>query len=298
MLPLFSRLLVLFALLSPGLFTWLPAAAAPAAPTAHLLYLPLVYGPEPAVSTASAALKKGVSLTYGLCQDAAQLGVVWDYAYWGTPYTCPGVDNVPMAYNTDQTSWPANQNYPSPWLLGFNEPDMQHIDVNTAAVAWHQLELKFPNKRLVAPAPSHLDYDWVRRMHDAYVSLYGRQPRFDALAAHCYMISAADVANCQTLVRWFEARATEWGVPGGVWLTEFAVTTGSTLSVAQQLPVAQQFLSWLDAEPGVTRYAWWTTRAAGNEKWLPPSGLYSLLVDYYTNQLTTWGRMYAADPGM
>ena len=76
----------------------------------------------------------------------------------------------------------------SPYILGFNEPDLSsqaNLTPQRAAVLWRRIEQAYPHRLLVSPAVSCGDLYWLVRFRSAYRELYGTWPRFDVLAACC-----------------------------------------------------------------------------------------------------------------
>jgi hypothetical protein len=245
-----------------------------AGPLRFHVYLPNAAPPAPHVT------KKGLSLAYAFCQDMKSTKSSWTYNWGGTPPNCPGVDNVPMAYGSTTAWWPPNEQYGSPWLLGFNEPDLAgqaSLTPDAAAQLWRQIETRYRHKLLVSPAPAQTHPEWLTQFREAYKARYGSPPRLDALGAHCY----GSIATCEEYIRKVEATATAWGVKGGVWVTEVAT---SPLSDAAAL------VAWLEAEPGIARYAWFTNRETSRDSWA--SGI-ETLVDSNTGAINAYGHMYA-----
>jgi len=256
----------------------------------HGVYLPLI-AKFYTVPSAKRAAKGGVGLTYRHCEDAEALQVAWEYDWSMQPPDCYGIENVPMVWGLWAIQGEVGGN--SPWLMGFNEPDLSGqsaIEPATAAVAWREIERLYPDKKLVAPAPSHIHREWLTEFRDAYITAYGVPPRLDALAAHAYFGGVIEVIE---MVRWYEDRAVEWNVPGGVWLTEFAFLPCYT-SNAQARAAEVEILNWLEAEPGVARYAWFAARMSGDELWsFKPKSCLTHLNDFESGALTTEGRIYA-----
>lgn len=211
------------------------------------------------------AVKRGLSLAYPNCEDASHLMASWTYNWSPTAYDCPGLDNVPMLYGGGDTG-PAVHGS-SHYLLGCNEPDIFNqcnMTPEQMVAPWHRIEERFADRLLVAPAPSHLDPEWIVRFRDAYLAMYQVPPRLDGLAVHCYLW---DAQQCIALTQKYLVWAREWGVPE-VWVTEFAFSACGGRSIDQTAVEARRFIAWMDAEPMVTRYAWFTNRIRPDEAWI------------------------------
>ena len=245
------------------------------------LFVPLVQGYH-------AAPKKGAALTYQDCSSATAVKATWEYSWSPSPPNCVGIENIPMIYGASDMNATLGGN--SQWVMGFNEPDstsQANLTPAQAASLWYQIEKKYPDRKLLAPAPSGADANWVVDFRNAYISAYGIPPRLDGLAAHCYAWYAS---QCIPFVQQFESWASSWGV-AEVWVTEFSFATTSPSSPSQSVQQAQTFISWMEGQPQVTRFAWFASKIQGTESWLPPS-FDTPLVDWVTGQLTSFGNMY------
>jgi hypothetical protein len=125
-----------------------------------------------------------------------------------------------------------------------------------AAVAWRKLEAAYPDRKLTSPQML-LPGDWLERWYAAYVALYGQPPKLDALAVHTYIgnSSAAYIAQVQHYI----ALAKRWGVPE-VWVPEWALSHGLDRTLRDTMAEMSAYVTWLEAEEMVTRYAAWTNR--------------------------------------
>lgn len=178
----------------------------------------------------------------------------------------------------------------SQWLMGFNEPDLAgqaNLSTGAAAVLWREVERLYPDRLLVAPAPSDVWPGWLPAWRYAYFSRYGAWPRVDALAFHCYR----PATECITLGQQFVSWARAWGVREA-WATEFAFVPAWYVDPESE---ARRLVAWLEGEPMITRYApfvsyvepgvwWWPdTRPEANPSVLEADGV----------TLTAIGRWYA-----
>lgn len=160
--------------------------------------------------------------------DQLKAGVAWTYDWTVTPYNPsqgnavpeglgPGKDMefMPMCWNAnfDET---ALRGYLSShpgvkYLLGFNEPNFSaqaNLTPAQAAQKWPVLEQIAADYglQLVSPALNFTGesvggrvwqpYDWLDNFIAQYRSLYGKDPRMDYIALHCYM-------NWSGALEWF-----------------------------------------------------------------------------------------------
>ncbi len=268
-----------------------PKAAAQAPSSTQVqykVYLPVILtasAPTPPPATPS---KKGVPLTYSDCPTVGSVKGSWEYAWSATPPSCTGIENVPMIFGWYDINYTPGGN--SEWLMGFNEPDLQdqaNLSISQAVQLWRQLEQKHPNRKLLAPAPSGGNPDWIVNFRNAYISAYGAAPRLNGLAVHCYAWYAS---QCITHTLKFKNWATAWGV-SEIWVTEFSFSPTSPSSPNQALQEARTFISWMASESKITRYAWFASQVQGNEAWLSPYFV-TPLVQWNSGQLTAFGNEY------
>lgn len=216
------------------------------------------------------------------------LGGSWYYNFGPTSQGDWGVEAVPMIPGSDV---PQKVGGNSDYILGMNEPDKSgasNLTPEQGAQIWRKIELTFPNKRLISPGPSHENADWLVRFRDAYKAAYGRWPRLDGLAMHCYIVEPGGcIALGQRYVEW--ARA--WGVPE-IWVTEFAYLPKWAPNAEGQ---ARDFVAWMEAEPLVKRYSPWTAYIKGGEAYWPhtdPAANPSLFAASDSTELTAMGWWY------
>lgn len=231
----------------------------------YRVYLPMMQRqPQP-------PQKKGVGIPFDH-QDCSQALWYWHYNWSPTPLDCPWSEGVPMVWGKSIPSFVSGN---SKYLLGFNEPDrpdQSNLSPQEAAMLWGYIEAYYPNKKLISPAPSHENPEWLREWHAL------AHPRLAGLAVHCYLPTAQE---CMTLVQKYIAWAQEWNVPE-IWVTEFAF---------QDWTEAAQYIFWMERQPLITHYAWFATRIDGDEKWAQGMGWKAPLFDK-DNALTLWGERY------
>lgn len=203
----------------------------------------------------------GIAGCVGSCQP---LGCSWCYSWRPDPWVGVDHERVPMLWGRGDVGRTLGGN--SAWLLGFNEPDLPnqaHLTPDEAAVLWRQVEATYPDRRLVSPAPSHLHPEWLAQFRQAYQVRYGRAPRLDALAFHCYWSAAECIGIGERVVAW----AAAWGVPE-VWCTEFAFVPAWAPG-GDAAGEAQRWLAWLATQSSVTRYAPFVSHVEGGEWYWP-----------------------------
>jgi len=252
--------------------------------TPHYTYfVPVYYVPAP----------HKLGLAGGTVEQAATIGASWLYDWTANPpHSDAPVEAVPMLAR-DWGDRPVPQvGGNSPYILGFNEPDLSsqaNLTPQRAAVLWRRIEQAYPHRLVVSPAVSCGDLYWLVRFRLAYRELYGTWPRFDVLAAHCYRWNAA---GCIQVAQQFATWVRDWQVPGGYWFTEFAFVPAWAADAERE---ARAFVAYLEGDPLARRYApfvaytergvwyWPDTRAAADP---------SLFVGPGSLELTDVGRWY------
>jgi Glycosyl hydrolase catalytic core len=249
---------------------------------AFVVFLPLVLAGPPL---------RGLAFTSGDCADVLALEPAWTYNWWPAAQVCaPGIEAVPMVWGAANVGQLAGGS--SPWLMGFNEPDLTsqaNLTPTRAALLWRDVEELYSRYLLVSPANSHGDVlgwngePWLVQFRTAYWARFGRWPRLDAIALHCY----SDLPTCQAAVDVALDWAQEWGTQG-VWLSEFGY---SDCPLWGGTAAAQRFMREMVAycEARGVRYAWFTNRLPGNHDSYMPPGCSTVLLDYETRALTPLG---------
>ncbi|KAL2870971.1 glycoside hydrolase family 128 protein [Aspergillus lucknowensis] len=211
--------------------------------------------------------KRGAAYNDASLVQSLSSGGLISWAYdWNmyTMGTLPSeVEFVPMLWGTKMfTGWFAaiqtllgsGSNY----ILGFNEPDMSSqaaMSSSDAANYYRQYISPFSGQaKLVSPAVtngvgSDVGLDWMRNFLNSCTDC-----GVTALAVHWYGDSADDFKN-------FVTQATELAAEYNLaetWVTEFALNSdlagqGGTQASSDFL---NDVLPWLDAQTGVSRYAY------------------------------------------
>jgi hypothetical protein len=256
----------------------------------YVTYLPIVMANHRLLNP-----QKGIFMIYPPCSDISMLATSWYFNCSVRPDPiCPAPDQrfVPMIHNAGNMSeLPeaiANAQA-SGWLMGFNEPNLSwqgNVTTTLAAELWRQIEAQAEGIKLVSPAPSQHDPDWLWRMVDEYRARYGESPRFDAIAWHIYHSDPTAMKDF-LIARRNEAIAEGYNVP--IWVTEYAgycweSNTGNYKIMTEVTP-------WLDSTPWIGRYAWFANRIYGTEA--PVSYASCSLVNVTTGTLNPLGIIYA-----
>lgn len=249
----------------------------------------VVYLPQVAMGYRPLEGKKGVAASYVTCSDVERMNVTWYHAWGPNPPICPGIEAVPGIWGELYLDEPLGGN--SEWVLGFNEPDLEsqaNITPTLAAELWREVEQIHPDRKLVAPVPSQYNLTWLQEFYAAYGDQFGEAPRLDALAAHCYSRYASE---CMTVLDWYLSQAWEWEI-GEVWVTEYAMFPCGGNSMADAVAEAEKLRAYLEAQPLISRYAWYTTKIMGDEWFWGIPTCNPSLIDWYTGQLTPFGDAY------
>lgn len=179
-----------------------------------------------------------------LC-DAQAVGSSWQYTYYPAADWCGNIESVPMIATLQMVNVQIRNG--SPFILVLNEPDLNGVLVQQAVDLWLTIEVIHPDKLLVSPAPSHLHPEWLEKFMEACASRGCKLP--SALAAHCYLSEP----QCETYAQNVIKLADQWGI-SQVWVTEFAFSATSDL---------EKFIAWMEANPKIARYAYFTNRGDG-----------------------------------
>ena len=256
-------------------------------PEVHTLYLPIIYaGPYPAL--------KGVSHHPAMYSDLIPLNVEWYYDWrFRPPVDHQGSGYVPMIWGRGTMRFldEAIENArPSGWLMGFNEPDLEsqaNISPREAAELWRQIEARADDIKLLSPAPSHEHPEWLWEMVTEYEKKYGRNPRFDAIAAHLYSPDPEWAKSYLIHVRQ-DALAHGYDVP--IWLTEFGGICTIPPPGNGNERLMRELVPWMQEQSWMDRYAWYKAMMSPNiAGW---EWRYCSLLDYKTGQPTELGELY------
>ena len=237
-------------------------------------------GPTDVISVHKSC-KRGIAYGHHSLADMQALGpgISWWYNWYFSPDTTLdgdwqslGVEYVPMRWGNNYSIDEVAANMPSDAtaLLGFNEPNFYsqaNLSATAAAAMWPELEtLAAPRGlKLVSPAVNfcgggcHGDGP-VEYLNDFFSACPHCQ--VDAIAIHIYVAcdeSSDGLRNnrAQWLINHVEMYKDAFNAP--LWLTEFACS-GSP-SLAEQKAFLQDAVAYLEQEPRIERYAWYSGRA-------------------------------------
>lgn len=245
--------------------------------------------------------KRGVAFSLTRSEDLSLLCpyIAWNYN-WGNSATeeaaawfeLYNIEYDPMCwsgrYSVDRITEYAVLNPSTKYLLGFNEPnltDQANMTPATAAGLWPDVVAlaKSLNLKLVSPA---MNYGTLTGYHDPiqWMDEFLAQPGvsiddIDAISLHCYMKSPEAVMG-------FIESFAKYNKP--IWLTEFCAWDGGVSNVEQQMSYMCKMLNYLEQEPKVERYAWFTPRykTPSTEPYM------QLLTNGPDIELTDLGKMY------
>ncbi len=234
--------------------------------------------------------KRGIAAnaapTSALAPSASAPGVSWWYNWALTGSgNDPAIEFVPMVWGSSNanSALPAGAHF----VLGFNEPNFtsqSHLSPQQAAAAWPSIQAhaKAAGIPLVSPAvnycgsssdssggptsPSTHPYTWLK---DFFAACAGCE--VDYVAVHWY--------NCDlpSLRAYLEGNLdaggglqgfTQFGKP--IWLTEFSCGGGS--SVAEQKAYMKAAVPYLEANPHVARYSWFSAGPIPNAELVNSDG--------------------------
>ncbi|MCR5886959.1 glycosyl hydrolase [Hymenobacter sp. J193] len=272
----------------------------------YLLWLLLAAGglSAPASAQTTKSLKRGLAYGQHTAADLRVLapGISWWYNWAPTPenavkdlYRSAGVEFVPMVWGgtpkADDLIFTLP--YDVKTLLGFNEPNFltqANMPPSVAAARWKELEQTARQRglKLASPAVNYCG-DCVTENGQKFTdpvdyldAFFAACPtcKVDYIAVHWY---ACDLGALQ----WYIGRFKKYGRP--LWLTEFACgdLPHAQITLAKQKEYMKAAVSYLENEPSVARYAWFS----GRNGEIPNI---NLLGDY--GQLTELGQLYVSLP--
>lgn len=241
----------------------------------------VAYGFDPASAPADlAALSPGVTWYYGWA-PAPSSSV-------GTAYQTSDVEFVPMIWGGSFDVATVVSQIPdgAKYLLGFNEPNFTsqaNLTPEEAAALWPSVEevARQKNLKIVSPALNYCGggcnetdpFVWFDKFFAACTGC-----QVDYLAIHWYACDRPALA-------WYVGEMRKYGRP--MWLTEFSCGDQGVQPVSVQQAYMTDALDFLENDPDVFRYAWFSgrTTAIANVDLLGSGG-----------QLTTLGGDYVSLP--
>jgi hypothetical protein len=222
--------------------------------------------------------KRGVA--YGRHSEAdlraLSPAVTWWYNWATTPdpslaagaYRTLAVEYVPMVWGGTFDAATVAAQLPTDvrFLLGFNEPNFYaqaNMSAQSAAAHWPDVEqiAKQRGLTLVSPAVNYCGGGCFDENPYAYLkAFFAACPgcRVDVVAFHTYVgLNRGSGNKAQWLINQVEQYKAQFTQP--LWLTEFACDDATTLEEQRQFMV--DAVAYLEAEPRIQRYAWFSGRA-------------------------------------
>jgi hypothetical protein len=208
--------------------------------------------------------------------DALSPAVSWWYNWAFAPdealrdgsYRALDVEYVPMIWGEGSDRAAAMTDIPegARALLGFNEPNFgsqADLSASEAARLWPELEALADarNLTLVSPAVNFCggdcqETDPFQYLDDFFAACRGC--RVDAIAFHIYVGCHPDGENhAEWLINHVKTYEARFSKP--LWLTEFACDDATR--EAEQIAFMQDAVEFLENDPRIVRYAWFSGRA-------------------------------------
>lgn len=248
--------------------------------------------------------KRGIAYGYHSEADMAIIsqGISWWYNWYHQPessvasvYKNYGMDFVPMAWGKTFNEAGLRAFYASHpearYLLGFNEPNFMsqaNMKPSEAAAIWPKLEkiAKDFNLKIVGPAVNYSG-DGVTENGVTYSNPIAYLDAFfaacpncqvDYIAVHNYMCYAGALSD---YINQFK----KYNKP--IWLTEFACWDQATITLNMQKGLMMGAIDYLENEPMIFRYSWFTGNRSGSSPYIdlfaPQSGKLTELGQLYVN---------------
>jgi hypothetical protein len=248
--------------------------------------------------------KRGLAYGHNSKADLEALSpaVAWWYNWAVEPddawrdgdYATLGVEFVPMIWGGDFSVGDVTAKLPTGTkaLLGFNEPNFgsqSNLSAKDAAAKWPDVEAIADQSGalLVSPAVNFCggdcqDTDPFNYLDEFFAACEGC--RVDKVAFHIYVGCNPDGDNkAEWLINHVETYKSRFEQP--LWLTEFACNDAKNED--EQIAFLKDAVDYLEAEPRVERYSWFSGRFDG----IPHVDLLSS-----DGELTKLGEAYVAAP--
>ncbi|HEX3773934.1 MAG TPA: glycoside hydrolase family protein [Polyangiaceae bacterium] len=247
--------------------------------------------------------KRGIAYAFDVTSanpdmSVLKAGVGWFYGWSNGPsanakpaYPAMNMEFVPMVWGGGFNVANVEKQIPAgaKYLLGFNEPNFgasqgqSNLTPQQAASMWPQIQQIAADKNLqiVSPALNYCSGDcnqtdpfvWWDQFFAACTNC-----KVDYLAAHWYACTVNALEDYLTQLK-------KYNKP--IWLTEFACADGGPYTPDQVKTYMLQATNYLEHDPDVFRYSWFTGRTDGipNVNLLAASGQLTDLGTAYVNQL-------------
>jgi len=216
--------------------------------------------------------------------------LTWYYEWTPTPDSVSATVNggniefVPMIWGQEQISALPTVPLRSGYLMAFNEPNFgiqSNITPQLAASLWptiqayadtHNLKLVSPSMNFCGSPCNVADpIEWLNQFFAACVNC-----RVDYIGMHSYACEVQYLRDHVNLYKVFNRQ---------IWVTEFACGDDGSQSVAVQEAYMTDALAYLDSDPDVFRYSWFSGRTTVVDN-------VNLLAG--TAQLTSLGNLYVS----
>ncbi len=245
------------------------------------------------------SIKRGVAYAFDVSSanpdmNALKSGVSWFYGWSNGPsanakpvYAAMNMEFVPMVWGGGFDVANVVKQIPAgaKYLLGFNEPNFgkeSNLTPEQAAGMWPQIEDIASQKQLQIVSPA-LNYCAGNcNQTDPFVWLdafFAACPncKVDYVGAHWYACTINALSDYITKMKKYN---------NPIWLTEFACADGGPYTPDQVKTYALQATLWLEHEPSVFRYSWFSGRTDGipDVNLLAGSGVLTDLGTAYVNQ--------------
>ncbi len=222
------------------------------------------------------------------CDHLKMVGATWFISVIADIPVCEGVEGVPAVITPENIGEEVPET--SEFLATFNEPDlcgewfMACLTPREAAVQFRRLESRYPNKKLTSPTVSGLNRGWREEFVDAYQEIFqAGGPPFEVIGFHCY----ASYFECIDHVAYYSDLAERWNVRE-VWVTEFSFR--ECYFPLTWADWTRDFITYLEAHPRVTRYAFFTNVAPPHWGLMIP-GCNTPAIDWESGELTVYGQI-------
>jgi hypothetical protein len=234
---------------------------------------------------AGVACKRGVA-TNTAPGAAFSPALAWWYNWSLQPSgTAVGVEFDPMVWGATSVGKPIPNG--SMFLLGFNEPNFQvqsNLTPQQAANLWPMVEAQAMTTGAARVAPAVNFCGPAAQCNDG-TSPYQYLKDFFAACSGCKVdYVAVHWYNCDlpSLQGYIDGNGSlegfvQFGKP--IWLTEFSCD--ATASVAQQVAYMQAAIPYLEGNPHVYRYAWFSANPIPNAELVNPDGTPTTLGQTY-----------------
>jgi hypothetical protein len=223
---------------------------------------------------------KGIGMPYIYPEDLTRMKASWYYDWSSSHYDDPRY--VPMSRNGDDPNLPLDY---AGYILLFNEPNNVEpfghpIPATSAAFIYAELQKKYHLAKWVVGNVNVVGgWNWLDVFNQS-CKILNTHYVAPIWGIHCY-IEGYILPEC--IMAWMKKL---YGYLGGeFWVTEWADTTGSMI-------YDNILLNYFKANTWITRQAYFTNRAKGDEGWFPRDWKVQLF-DWDTGELTNIGKWYA-----